>query len=84
MEADYYQTPHCLTQAFVDRHVKVYWEPETPICDYCSGGGAIVRVLHDNDFTVYFSDIRDPINENRGHGYYHLLNKDAPAGECAT
>jgi hypothetical protein len=23
-------------------------------------------------------------SENRGHGYYYLLNKDAPAGECAT
>jgi hypothetical protein len=60
MEADYYQTPYCLTQAFVGRHVKVYWDV-APICDYCSGGGAIVRVLHDNGITVRYSDIRDPI-----------------------
>jgi hypothetical protein len=62
MEADFYQTPYCLTQAFVDRHIKVYWEPdkeEKTICDYCSGSGAIVKVLNDSGFRVISGDIRD-------------------------
>jgi hypothetical protein len=63
MESDLYQTPYCLTQAFVDRHVKVYWRPdreENTICDYCSGSGAIVKVLKESGFRVRFGDIRDP------------------------
>jgi hypothetical protein len=58
--ADYYQTPYGLTQAFIDAHVKKYWKPEV-LCDYCSGAGAIVKVLHDNEYTVNFGDITDPL-----------------------
>jgi hypothetical protein len=81
IEADFYQTPYCLTQSFVDRHIKVYWEPdreENTICDYCSGAGAIVKVLHDNGFNVKYGDIRDPIKTdffNIGPGdEYGLMN----------
>jgi hypothetical protein len=59
MEADFYQTPYCLTQAFVDRHIKAYWEPnENTICDFCSGEGAIAKVLNDNGYNIIHSDIK--------------------------
>jgi hypothetical protein len=60
-EADYYQTPYCLTQAFVNAHVKENWGTHGTIADYCSGDGAIVKVLYDNGYRVEFGDIRDPI-----------------------
>jgi hypothetical protein len=62
MEADFYQTPYCLTQALVDGikdYLKVRGVAE--VCDYCSGNGAIVKVLHENGFCVKYGDIRDPL-----------------------
>lgn len=56
MKADFYQTPHCLTQALIDHHAKIYWDAHE-ICDYCSGAGAIVEVLHNNGYTVKYGDI---------------------------
>jgi hypothetical protein len=62
LEADFYQTPHCLTQTLLDDimdYLKIRRIVE--ICDYCSGVGAIVEVLHDNGFSVKYGDIRDPV-----------------------
>jgi hypothetical protein len=62
MEADFYQTPYCLTQTLLDDirdYLKVRKIAE--ICDYCSGSGAIVEVLHKNGFCVKYGDIRDTI-----------------------
>jgi hypothetical protein len=63
MDADFYQTPYCLTQIFIDCHVKAYWKTNT-ICDYCSGTGAIVKVLYNNGYEVDYGDIRDTIELN--------------------
>jgi hypothetical protein len=65
LESDFYQTPHCLTQTLVDG-IKDYLNVRKvdTVCDYCSGAGAIVKVLHGNGFSVRFGDIRDPIKTN--------------------
>jgi hypothetical protein len=62
MEADFYQTPYCLTQALVDG-IKDFLEVwrVAKVCDYCSGNGAIVKVLYENGFCVKYGDIRDPL-----------------------
>jgi hypothetical protein len=77
MEADFYQTPHCLTQTFIDSHVKSFWDADV-ICDYCSGAAAIVKVLNDNGYKVQYGDIADPIKTdffNIGHGEpYGIMN----------
>jgi hypothetical protein len=62
MESDFYQTPYCLTQTLID-DMKDYLEvcEVDTVCDYCSGSGAIVKVLQENGFSVRSGDIRDPI-----------------------
>jgi hypothetical protein len=79
MEADYYQTPYCLTQAILSEMINLldFWKIDV-VCDYCSGAGAIVKVLHDNGFKVKYGDIRDPIKTdffNIGPGdKYGIMN----------
>jgi hypothetical protein len=53
MESDFYQTPYCLTQTLID-DIKDYLEicEVDTACDYCSGAGAIVKVLQENGFSV--------------------------------
>jgi hypothetical protein len=65
IESDFYQTPYCLTQTLVDG-IKDYLNVRKvdTVCDYCSGAGAIVKVLHENGFSVHFGDVRDPIKTN--------------------
>jgi hypothetical protein len=79
MEADFYQTPYCLTQTLIDGikdYLKVRMVAE--VCDYCSGDGAIVKVLHENGFCVKYGDIRDPLGTdffNIGPGdKYGIMN----------
>jgi hypothetical protein len=78
-EADFYQTPLCLTQSLINETIDFLevWEIDT-ICDYCSGAGAIVKVLQDNGFNVKSGDIRDPVKTdffNIGPGdKYGIMN----------
>jgi hypothetical protein len=62
--SDFYQTPHCLTQVFIDAYGKASWGSKKcgTISDYCSGYGAIVRVLQDNGYRVDYGDIDAPEN----------------------
>jgi hypothetical protein len=60
MEADYYQTSYCLTQAFIDTHVREKWKKIITFSDFCAGEGAIAKVLSDNGYDVEFGDIRGP------------------------
>jgi hypothetical protein len=57
MEVDFYQTPHCLTQTFIDTHVQEYWNGVNEICDFCCGKMAIADVLDANGFYVIKGDI---------------------------
>jgi hypothetical protein len=78
-EYDFYQTPYCLTQALVGG-IKDYLKVRgiAEICDYCSGDGAIVKVLHENGFCVKYGDIRDAVKTdffNIGPGdQYGIMN----------
>jgi hypothetical protein len=58
-EADYYQTPYCLTRPLLDeiKGFLLYCGVNT-VCDYCCGSGAIVHVLKEYGFRVKASDIR--------------------------
>jgi hypothetical protein len=79
MEADFYQTPLCLTQSLINEMIDFLevWEIDT-ICDYCSGSGAIVQVLYDNGFKVQYGDIRETLKTdffNIGPGdKYGIMN----------
>jgi hypothetical protein len=59
IEADFYQTPHCLTEEFVKAHILnkgVHrWPDDCEIADFCCGKYAIQKVLHDYGYKTTFS-----------------------------
>jgi hypothetical protein len=57
-ESDFYQTPYCLTDTFVRAHVVNTWPERSLIADFCSGEGAIVKVLKNNGHDVIHGDIK--------------------------
>jgi hypothetical protein len=71
-EADFYQTPHCLTQTFVDTHVREYWNGAIEICDFCCGKMAIADVLDDNGFYVIKGDIK----YNSDQDFFNVKDKE--------
>jgi len=44
-EADFYQTPYCLTDEFVKYHIIDRWTKDIIIADFCCGKEAIQNVL---------------------------------------
>jgi hypothetical protein len=79
-EADFYQTPYCLTQAFIDAHVRENWKKFSTFSDYCVGEGAIAKVLCENGYDVEFGDIRGPNKLDffsdvwHGEGFIGIMN----------
>jgi hypothetical protein len=65
IEVDFYQTPYCLTRALIDELIDFFefWEVDE-VCDYCSGEGAIAKVLKDSGLKVKQGDIRDTIKKD--------------------
>ncbi|GHV91185.1 hypothetical protein AGMMS50268_16880 [Spirochaetia bacterium] len=57
-EADFYQTPHCLTDEFMKAHVLGRWPEDSQIADLCYGGGAIPRVIEKYQYGIYAKDIK--------------------------
>jgi hypothetical protein len=61
-EADFYQTPHCLTDEFIKAHVLTKWAFGTEIADLCTGEGAIVDVIGKYPYEVFAVDIKHGTN----------------------
>jgi hypothetical protein len=57
MEADFYQTPYCLTEEFVKAHVLNNWPAGSEIADLCCGKGAITQVIDKYQYYVMARDL---------------------------
>ena len=57
MEADYYQTPHCLTEEFLKAHVVYRWKPKSQVADFCCGNMAIQKVLWRYGYETFARDL---------------------------
>jgi hypothetical protein len=55
IEADFYQTPLCLTDEFVKTHVLNLWPSGSQIADFCCGQCAIQIVLDNHGYKTTFS-----------------------------
>jgi hypothetical protein len=75
-EADYYQTPYCLTDQFVKAHVLNNWPQESQIWDFCCGEGAISHVLTQYPYYVFERDIAMQCN-------FFDIYVDPPRGDTA-
>ncbi|GHU64982.1 hypothetical protein FACS189447_03060 [Spirochaetia bacterium] len=69
MEADFYQTPSCLTETFINEHMKRFWSQKLPICDYCCGEGAMSDILEQDGYDVIKADI------SRGQDFFQQKEK---------
>jgi hypothetical protein len=56
LEADFYQTPHCLTHEFLMSHAYKAWPKNCNVADFCCGKGAIQDVLIKHGFFTKFSN----------------------------
>jgi len=87
IEADFYQTPYCLTDEFVKAHIHDYkiepkfhrWPDGCQIADFCCGKMAIQAVLEKRGFTkLYASDLIEGFNffdfAGRGTFSYGIMN----------
>jgi hypothetical protein len=77
-EADYYQTPHCLTDEFVKAHILDRWPQGCEIADFCCGGYAIQKVLVKHGYKTTFS--RDIIGHQCN---FFDVYVDPPMGDMA-
>ena len=78
LEADFYQTPHCLTEEFLKAHVLGNWPYRCEIADFCCGKYAIQKVLVKYEYKTKFSrDIE------RDQGNFFDVFVDPPMGETA-
>jgi hypothetical protein len=76
MEADFYQTPHCLTDTFIKAHVLNHRHQGSQIADLCCGEGAILQVIHKYPYTAFGRDIAMQCN-------FFDVWVDPPRGETA-
>ena len=68
-EADFYQTPHCLTDEFISHHAVGNWPTDACIADFCCGKKAIQTVLEKRGYTsLYASDMNEGFNYFDFHG----------------
>jgi hypothetical protein len=68
IEADFYQTPHCLTHEFLVSHACKAWPQKCNVADYCCGKGAIQDVLMKHGYLTKYS--YDLMN---GNNFFDLL-----------
>jgi hypothetical protein len=72
--SDFYQTPYCLSQTFIDAHIIPFWD-HSLIADFCSGQGALVHVLVGNGCEVVASDINDTLSID-----FFMIHETKPYG----
>jgi len=77
-EADFYQTPYCLTDEFVKAHLINNWPQRCQIADFCCGKMAIQKVLYRYGYETRFSRdiVKDQLN------FFDVI-VDPPLGDTA-